>query len=124
MAVALVTYRYTDRDAAEFWHAVAMDDRLAMNDPRKKLHFHIYTTKLRGYEPHVYSRYVARAWNAAWENKKLQSLQAQNITAPIHLEGTPHDGEKVLRYITPRGDVLHDPEVYRPDAWQQELFMA
>jgi hypothetical protein len=35
MVMALLTYRYTGTDAADFWHAVAMDDRLAQNDPHK-----------------------------------------------------------------------------------------
>jgi hypothetical protein len=65
MVMALLTYRYTGTDAADFWQAVAMDDRLAQNDPHKKLHLHIRTSKLGAYSLHVYSRYVARAWNAA-----------------------------------------------------------
>jgi hypothetical protein len=49
VAVALLTYRYTSTDAPDFWHAVAMDDRLTQNDPSKKLHLHIHTGKLGEY---------------------------------------------------------------------------
>jgi hypothetical protein len=123
MAVALVTYRYTGADATEFWHQVAMDDRLANNDPRKKLHAFIRTTiKLGDYEPYIMSRIAASAWNLAWKDSKRQGLPIGPTNVPICLEGTPHTGEHVLRYLSPQGDVLHDPETYRPDAWQAGLF--
>jgi hypothetical protein len=124
MAIALITYRYTGTDAEEFWHAVAMDDNLAQNDPRKRLHYHIRTTKMGEYLPHVYSRYVSRAWNAAWEGRKPQNITPDSTTMPIRIEGTPHSGEKTLRYITPSGEVLHDPEVYEQETWSKELFVS
>jgi hypothetical protein len=123
MAVALVTYRYTGADASEFWHQAAMDDRLANNDPRKKLHgFLRTTTSAGGYEPYIMSRKVASAWNLAWKDSKLTGLPIGRTNAPIRIEGTPHTVGKVLRYLSPQGDVLHDPEVYRPDAWHVGLF--
>jgi hypothetical protein len=122
MAVALVTYRYTGADATEFWHQTAMADRLANNDPRDKLHvFLLTTTSQGGYEPYIMSRIVASAWNLAWKDSKLKGLPVGATNVPIRLEGTPHTVRKVLRYLSPQGDVLHDPEEYRPDAWHVGL---
>jgi hypothetical protein len=53
-------------------------------------------------------------------SREIESLK--HSVLENQLEGTPHTGDKVLRYITPKGDVLHDLEIYTPDAWQQELF--
>lgn len=124
MAVGLVTIRFTGTDAEEFWHNVAMDDGLAKNDPRKRLHLWLRTSSRKDYEAHVYSRYVACAWNAAWLGKTPLSLQPGDAVTPIRLEGTPHTGEQVLRYITPRGEMLQEPQPYDPATWQQEMFPA
>ena len=122
MAVALVTYRHTGTDAEEFWHQVAYDDGLAQGDPRKALHLFLRTTKLGAYEPHIYSRYIAWAWCRAWQNLSCQQLRAQAEHLPIVIDGTPHDDQGVYRYITPRGEVLHDPVKYEAEAWQKGLF--
>jgi hypothetical protein len=122
MALALVTYRYTGADAAEFWHAVAMDDRLAKNDIRKRLHMFVRISKVGEFAPYIFSRYMASAWCAAWEDRTPQSIVAQPAHLPIRIAGTPHTGEKVLRYISPQGDVLPDPQEYRPDVWHAGVF--
>jgi hypothetical protein len=124
MAVALVTYRFTGNDAEEFWHQVAMDDGLRADDPRKKLHVFLGSTKSGEYPPHVLARYAAAAWNASWEDRTLQNLTPQLERLPLRLEGTPHIGKQVLRYITPQGGMLHDPKPYEPGVWQQELFVT
>jgi hypothetical protein len=121
-ALALVTYRFTGADATEFWNKVALDDGLAKNDPCKKLHYFIRTTKMGEFPHETYSRYVASAWNAAWDNRTPAQLQALTATIPIRILGTPHTGDAILRYLTPQGEALHDPEVYQPENWQQSLF--
>jgi hypothetical protein len=122
MAVAIVTIRFTGTDAIEFWEKVVGDDRLAQGDPCKLLHVFLRTTKVGSFEPHIYARHVAAAWNGAWEDRKLKLLQPGAAHLPIRLEGTPHTGRQVLRYITPRGGVLEKPEPYDPVVWQQGLF--
>ena len=122
MAVALVTIRYTGTDAEEFWREVAYDDGLAQGDPRKALHLFLRTTKLGAYEPHVYARYIAWAWCRGWQELSCQYLRGQAEHLPITIDGTPHDGKGVYRYITPRGEVLHDPVKYEAEQWQQGLF--
>jgi hypothetical protein len=122
MAVALVTFRHTGQDAEEFWHEVAYDDGLSQGDPRKALHLFLRTTKLGSYEPHVYSRYIAWAWCRAWQDLTCAALRAQVEHLPITIDGTPHDGKGVYRYITPHGEALHDPMKYVAEDWQQGLF--
>lgn len=124
LSVALVTLRFTGTDAEEFWHKVAMPDGLSVNDPRHRLHIFLRTSSIVEYEPHVLSRYVAVAWNAAYEDRTPRSLQPGDTSGPIRLAGTPHTGEQVLRYITPQGELLHDPQPYNPEVWQQEIFHA
>ena len=51
-----------------------------------------------------------------------QHLRTQAEHLPIVIDGTPHDGKGVYRYITPRGEVLHDPVKYEAEHWQQGLF--
>jgi hypothetical protein len=108
-AVAMVTYRYTGADAAEFWHNVAWDDNLAYNDPQKALNRFIREHTTEEYEHHVYARYVAAAWNAAWKDRTLLKIQPWDSAKPILLEGTPHDGTQTVRYLSPDGVVQHDP---------------
>jgi len=116
MAIALVTFRHTGADASEFWHAVAWDDNLRFDDCRKTLHKWIREHMLKEYEPHIYARYVAAAWNAAWNDRSLQRLTvspAQTIQ-PIVLEGTLFDGHHQWVYITEHGAPLNAPIVFHP----------
>jgi hypothetical protein len=124
LAVALVTYRFTGSDADEFWHQVAYDDRLAHDDPRKQLHYFIRETKNTSHEPHVVARMVAQAWNAAFAEPRqaLRSIQATSLGRPIQIDGTPHDGKRIMRYITPEGAMLHEPMPYDEGQWEQALF--
>jgi hypothetical protein len=121
MAVALVTYRFTGTDAEDFWDNVVRDDGLAQGDPRKALHVFLRTSKTGRYQAHTYSRYIASAWNADWHNRKVKTIQPQPEHSPILIEGTPHTGKQVLRYITPQGTPLHDPLPYLMDQWQQAM---
>jgi len=123
MAVALVTYRSTGNDAEEFWHQVAMDDGLRSDDPRKRLNIFLGSTQSGEYPAHSLARYAASAWNAAWEERTLQTLQPQTDRNPLRLEGTPHKGKEILRYVSPQGVMLDDPVPYEPGQWQQELFV-
>jgi len=122
MAVALVTYRFTGTDAEEFWVNVCQDDALPQGDQRKALHLFLRTTKLGSYQPHVYSRYVAAAWCRHWKGSRGKNIQPQAEHQPILLEGTPYNGTDIWRYISPRGEILHDPGKYDAETWQIGLF--
>lgn len=122
MAVALVTIHFTGTDAEEFWHRVTTPDGLSTKDPQHRFHIFLRASAIKDYEPHVYSRYVAAAWNAAWMGRTPQSLLTGDVAAPIRLEGTPHTGDQVRRYITPTGELLQEPHPYDATTWQQEMF--
>lgn len=124
MAVALVTYRSTGNDAEEFWHQVAMDDGLRSDDPRKRLNIFLGSTQSGEYPAHMLARYAASAWNAAWQERTLQNLTPQADRHPLRLEGTPHNGKDILRYVSPRGEMLEEPMPYESGQWQQELFAS
>jgi hypothetical protein len=122
MAVALVTYRFTGTDADEFWHTVCQAEALSQSDPRMALHMFLRSTKAGEFGPHRYSRYIASAWNNAWHGKRSKNVNPQAEHLPISLEGTPHDGKDVWRYITPQGEVLQEPHRYDAELWQAGLF--
>jgi len=122
LAVALVTYRFTGTDADDFWMNVCQDDGLHQGDQRKALHIFLRTTKLSEYQPHAYSRYVAAAWCRHWKGQRGKNIQPQVEHQPILIEGTPHDGKEIWRYISPRGEVVHKPGKYDAETWQIGLF--
>jgi hypothetical protein len=121
-AVALVTYRFQAEKAEDFWFNVCQDDGLNQGDVRKSLHVFLLTSQPSKYEPHEYSRYIAQAWNNAWYGQRRKNIQPQAAHNPILIEGTPHNGKDVLRYISPRGEVLKTPIKYDAEAWQKGLF--
>lgn len=116
MAVALVTFRHTGADASEFWKAVAWDDNLAFDDPRKTLHKWIREHMLKEYEPTQYAKFVAAAWNAAWEDRHLQRLNVtpQQTMQPIRLAGTPFDGVSYFSYMRENGQPTEEPVLWPP----------
>jgi hypothetical protein len=110
MAVALVTYRHTGKDASEFWHAVAHDTARETRHPSKTLLFWLLETTTPSYgNPAVYARYVVSGWNAAYNERSLHSLHPQDIERPINIAGTPHTAKSVMFYIGEDWEVLHDP---------------
>lgn len=111
MAVALVTIRHAGTAAEDFWRAVAWDDRLAKDDPRKALHRWILGNTALNHQAHIYARYVAAGWNAARRSRPLKNIvmRDESAAAPIRIDGTPHDGAAHYRYLSEDGDVLHQP---------------
>ncbi|MEO5334306.1 MAG: hypothetical protein H7839_20010 [Magnetococcus sp. YQC-5] len=98
MAVALVTFRYQEKLAHEFWKQVAQDDGLRKNDPRKRLHELIEECKLR---PNVFLKneraitpaYLARAaattWSAFFSGRTLSKILIYDVDREINIKGTP-----------------------------------
>jgi len=105
LAVGLVTVRYQCNQASMFWPMVADDSGLSRKDPPKVLRekiIELYGSKIRYTQIH-YSRLIAVAWNAFFEDRKIASLRVTtDDTAvggypPIKLLGTPHKGKRVIR---------------------------
>lgn len=99
IAVALVTYRYAEDRARNFWPQMWADDGLAAVDPRKKLLERLRSTALittgTGQGAQIISinrmvRETANAWNAWFEGRTLQTLKCNDENAPFHLSGTPY----------------------------------
>ena len=125
MAVALVTIRHTGTDAEEFWMQVAMGSGLARGDTRLTLHQFLREKSAKEYDAHVYARYIAAAWNASYEHRQLKTLKVHetSLDKPIRLEGTPHDGLKVMRYLRQDGTIVEQPEEYQPGIADQPRSM-
>lgn len=73
-------------------------------------------TPARALQPDVYSRYVATAWNAAYQGRELYQIRPRRNEQALLLTGTPHDGTAHRHYVTPDGTVLHTPE-----PWPEEI---
>jgi len=121
MAVALVLLHHTGQDAHDFCRDVAHDDGLSQYNPRKKLHEFLITTAARHFEPYLLSRYIAAAWNASWQERDLRNLVPQPGSNPMRLEGTPHNGHDIYRYLRPDGRLLKDPIRFEASAWDDVL---
>lgn len=121
MAVALVTMRHTGTDAEAFWMNVAMGSGLDRGNAQLTLHHFLREKSAKEYDTHVYARYVAAAWNAEYEHRQLRVLKVHESAwdKPIRLEGTPHDGLKVMRYLTPDGSIVEQPEEYHAGGTDQ-----
>lgn len=115
LAVALVTLRHTGTDAEDFWMQVAMGSGLTRGDARLTLHHFLREKSAKEYDAHIYARFVASAWNAAYDKRSLKKLVVQETSGdkPIRIAGTPHDGMRVMRYLTQDGKVLEQPEEYQ-----------
>lgn len=121
MAVAVVTIRHTGTDAEEFWHEVAMGDGLKQGDLRLTLHMFLRKHSAKEFDAHVYARYVASAWNNFCDGRSLRQLNIHETTwdKPIRIAETPHDGERVMRYLTQEGRALAQPEEYQAGGPEQ-----
>lgn len=109
ISVALCTYRWQPAKADVFWTSVASDSGLLEGDPAKTMLNWLLTTHAQKYELGQYSRYVATAWNAHYEERSLIQLRARAATDPILIAGTPHDGNALMQYLGPDMTIHHDP---------------
>lgn len=89
MAVALETAKYQPPRAYEFWGAVAHDDCLSANDPRKTLLRWLLSHPLGGGTTQIQQqcRAAQLAWNAWYRNDSISSLR---VSSPgVSISGTP-----------------------------------
>lgn len=96
MAVGLVILRYQENLAVEFIGNVSADDGLTKGMPEKTLLDFLRLTPASHHPRHVYTRYVASAWNAKYEGRDLRILRSLGSYDPIRIKGTPYNGEKVI----------------------------
>jgi hypothetical protein len=98
IAVALVTLRHAPEAARAFWSEVVADEGLRTGMPAKTLLRWLMTTPALSQRLR-YTRYIASAWNAAYEHRELRMMHPMNLERPILLVGTPHKGQQALRYV-------------------------
>ncbi|MBF0097145.1 MAG: hypothetical protein HQM04_10765 [Magnetococcales bacterium] len=103
LSVALVTFRYQEKKAREFWRQVALNDGLRSNDPRKILHEFVDLTRtnrgpfIRGNKtvtPAYVARAVAVAWNAFCAGNSITRINVVDPDREIVIKGTPHKGQQ------------------------------
>ena len=113
LGLALVTYRFSPKNASIFWSDVAHDDRLPQDSPQKQLCEFLLTRRRTGLRAGNISRLVAGAWNAFSRGKTRKFLGDMHGDHPIFIEGTPHRGrtsaDKHMTYIGPDGVLLYTP---------------
>lgn len=111
-AVGIITMRYQEAKSATFWKRIALDDGLKAGMPERTLLRFLYSNpsfiKRTGSE---YSRCVAAAWNHYWEGKELKRIVPRDLTLPIFIAGTPHNGDAVMQYLTEEDEPSYEPTV-------------
>lgn len=94
LAVALETVLYQPRAGVEFWSAVARDDGLSANDPRKALLRWLMNNKAaQGAATYTMTRACAHAWNTWRKGQSLQIVRP-STSGKFILDGTPWTGRQ------------------------------
>lgn len=110
LAVALVTYRFQPGMAEEYWTMVAHDKAPEADSPAKTCtHYLISTTVKQAKGAIRYARAMAQCWNAFVGNRSYSSVRSTDIATPIKIEGTPHDGRAVWRYLSEQWEIQDKP---------------
>lgn len=92
VGVGLVTCKYQSADATRFWSAVARNDGLTNGQPEKVLVDFLLEDYHRVHKigNNVFSKKVARCWNAFFEQRSLRSAKVYaDAETSIHIAGTP-----------------------------------
>lgn len=93
-AVAVITFRYQSEAAWQFWSAVAQNDGLKRGDPRHALAMDMLSrTGKNGNSAMSFGPSIV-AWNAFFEDRKLQLLRVHPETFVAAIAGTPFDGKR------------------------------
>jgi hypothetical protein len=113
LAVALATYRYQPGMAEEYWTMVAEDSAPHADHPAKTCTHYLISTSVKQAKGTIrYARAMAQCWNACVGNRRLKEIRIPEIATPIKLDGTPHDGTAVWRYLSPTWEVEHSPQQF------------
>jgi hypothetical protein len=87
VAVALITMRYQETAAREFWREAIRDNALHDTDPRHTLHIDFLQRRKQAGSEFVLAEAASVAWNAWMQNKQLKIIKV--LGNPIRLAGTP-----------------------------------
>ena len=97
MAVGLTTLRYQGERAEPFWKKVATMDRLEPETGAWHLVNFVSTRSLE--EVRESSRYVAKYWNAHFEDRKIKLALIRNEDDYIHILGTPYRRDSLITLL-------------------------
>lgn len=98
LPLLLVIMRYCTAEARPFIEAVAGDDGLQKGTPEKVLVDLLGEGNPKAFPPHVFVRYVASCWNAAYDHRSLTLARSGDPVRPIIIRGTPYNGKAILRW--------------------------
>ena len=103
MAVGMVTSRYAEDRAAEFWGRLAADDGLRAGEPEHTLARYLVGNPVGARGATGYARVAAAAWNAAYAGREWGKVVVKDeaLGRPILIAGTPYDGKRVLAFHRP-----------------------
>lgn len=99
-AVVLVTFRYQNEKAREFWRGVVQLDGIPTNDPRYQARRVLENSKNLPYSSKKVSsaklsRELARCWRAFWDGEKMSQVpKLIKEYDAIVLSGTPYNGKQ------------------------------
>lgn len=98
LAVALVTLKYQNFIANDFWRCIASDDGVSQTDPRKHLIRQIsdrnsFIRNMSGGQDKRSALYIAKCWELHFNNKQVQRITFDE-KASIVIAGTPYDTDK------------------------------
>lgn len=98
IAVGLVTLRFQKDGASHFWKTAVENDGLKKGEPVRALVDYLADrTSSAGNLNYLYSKCVARCWNAYYEGRELRIVKAGGASDPILILGTPYDGKRVVQ---------------------------
>jgi hypothetical protein len=97
LAVGLITFRYQQARASEFWMRAAGRDRIEANTGEWWVSEVLANFDLK--DTHDIARRMACCWNAYYRGKKLSKTQVRDVRIPISILGTPYTYERVIREV-------------------------
>jgi hypothetical protein len=97
-SVGLVTMRYQEERAREFWGGAAQDDALHRLDPRRALNAFLLANSSGRGDPVTYIRNIATAWNKFYDDGTLHFLRPSDVgKIGVTIKGTPYKSTKKRR---------------------------
>lgn len=107
LSIALITFRYQPKLAAEFWRSVARPDQLHYNDPRVTCRRYL-TESVRSQETsgggsqsgNKLAYLVAECWNSFSRGETREFVRYASGGRRIKIIGTPYTGDHAMGFLS------------------------